>query len=691
MENDGKPIRLLIVEEDPHKAEQITSALRATGLQVRAAFAEDDEDMRAALQKTTTDLVLFALDLPEFSLAQGRECIDEVGATLGLIALARELTPEVTAAAMAEGARDATSLATLDHLIQVVSREARTIQGLRQLETLANSLQESEKRCQNLLASSVDAVSYVHEGLHVFANQAYLDLFGIPGFDELEGTTLIDMADTAQREQLKAFLRDHSGEEGEMELELIHRNGDKMQVALEFSPASYDGEPCTQILIRASDGTVELEERIKHLHEHDLVSGLYNRQYFMATLKNALASAVKGKRRFALIYIAIDNFPEVRNTLGISGCDTLIGDIARIIRKAADNSLTAARFGASAYTAIGRIDDTEVVEKVAGRIVRGVEQHIVDVGDQSLSATVTAVVMFIDAYSPNNPNAIIQRIEKTCDEIQKSGGNQAITYELKADEMTEGEQDGITADLIKEAINQNRIAGLYQPIVGVKGQDGERYQSSVGITTDDGRELGEMDYRGAAERTGTAKMLDRWRILHAIKKVRETNAKGRKIEFFIPLGADSIHDAGLAPWISENISKAKIDGHQLVFMLNEAQMLSQLKAAKALTAALRQHKCQFAIDEFGAGSNPFQLVKHIDADYVRINHEFMEGLAQNPDNQQNIRELTHRANESEIKTITPGVIDASALTVLWTLDVDFIQGDFLQAPQANLEYDFSSM
>ena len=126
-------------------------------------------------------------------------------------------------------------------------------------------------------------------------------------------------------------------------------------------------------------------------------------------------------------------------------------------------------------------------------------------------------------------------------------------------------------------------------------------------------------------------------------------------------------------------------------MVNEAQVLSQLKAAKNLTMALKQFNCQFAIDEFGTGQNPFQLVKHIGADYVRVNHSFMDGLSQNNENQDNIRELANRASDLELKTITPGVTDAAILSVLWTMNVDFIQGNFLQNPQQELNYDFSSV
>jgi diguanylate cyclase (GGDEF)-like protein/PAS domain S-box-containing protein len=611
-----------------------------------------------------------------------------------LIALVKQLDTGVIVDAIKRGARDAVDSASIEHLIQVIGREALTISQSRRTRRLEQQFRESEKRCQGLLANSRDAVAYVHEGMHIFANQAYMDLFGHSDFDELEGTPLIDMVDPAQQNELKTFLRDFGNRDdaaNQLDLQLIHSNGERVPVTLEFASASYDGEPCTQILIRAGDDTTELEEQISYLHKHDLVSGLYNRQYFIDELKAAIGKAVEGVEQYVIVYIGIDNFQSIRDTIGISGCDILIGDVARIISDNADPGYTIARFGAYSYICLGRLTQPNDAEAFAAKIPQLVEQHICEVGNQSISVTCSAAVVFIDENSPNNPNALILRAEKTCEEVQAAGGNQTRTYVPKAGEMTRDEEDGVTASLIKDALNNNRIKVLYQPLVGVKGQVGERYQSSVEITTEDGRLLRETSYKGAAERTGTAKMLDRWKILHAIRKIAETRKSGRAISFFVPLSVDSIRDPGLAHWVSENIDKNGFDGRQLVFMVDEAQAVSQLKATQTLARALKQLGCHFAIDGFGNGSNPFQLVKHVDAEYVRINLAFTSDLVNSEDKQQAIRELARRAAEMDLKTISPGVDDAAILSVLWTLDVDFIQGDFLQVPQGELAYDFSSV
>ncbi len=694
MENEEKLIRLLIVDEGFHKAEQITSSLRAAGMQVRAEFAEDSEDMCEILESKTVDLVLFSLDLPEFSLGQGQHLIQECGRHVALIARAKKVDTETIIAAIDEGAKDVVSSESLEHLIQVIKREAYHINIWRRAMRLELEFQESEKRCQNLLSHSKDAVAYVHEGMHIFANEVYMELFGNADFDELEGTPIIDMVVPSQQAELKTFLRDHSRKENdsnELNLQLIHSSGEKISAALEFSRASYEGEPCTQILIRSSADTSELEKQINYLHQHDMITGLYNRQFFMDELKTSITQAVNSISQSALVFITIDNFQSIRDMVGISGCDTLISDIAKILIENASDDDIVARFGAHSYSCLSKVKDKQPVETFAARIPELVEQHISEIGDQSISATCSSSVVFIDENSPDNANEIISRAEKTCEELQNQGGNKSQIYVPKAGEMTLDEEDSVTAGLIKDALNHNRIRGMYQPIVGVKAQGGERYVSSLEISSEDGQTLYQSDFQLAAERTGTAKMLDRWRILHAIKKISDTTQRGHKIEFFVPLSADSIQDPGLAVWVSENLAKTKTNGEQLVFMIDEAQAVNQLKGAKTLAKGLQQIHCKFAIDEFGTGLNPFQLVKHVNADYVRINHVYMDNLAQNNENQDSIRELAYQAGDMGISTITPGVTDAAVLSVLWTLNVDFVQGEFLQAPQKELNYDFSSM
>ncbi|MCZ6486663.1 MAG: EAL domain-containing protein [Gammaproteobacteria bacterium] len=689
-----KLIRLLVIEEGLHKAEQITSSLRAAGVQVRAEFAEDTAGMCEMLENKTLDLVLFSIDLPEFTLKQAQLLIQESGRHVALVAMTRDLSSEVLVQSIQDGAQDVVSLKNLDHLYLVIKREAFCLSLWRKAARTELELQESEKRCQSLLANSMDAVAYVHEGMYIYANAVYLELFGYAEFEAIEGTPIIDMVDSSQQSQLKTLLRDINKARNEidkLDLKLIQSNGDMVPATVEFSKTNYDGEPCILVLVRSVIDTTELEEQITYLHQHDLVTGLYNRQNFMDKLKSSITQAMNGIHQSAVVYFAIDNFQSIRDMVGISGCDILIGDIAKLISENVPEGQIVARFGAASYACLGIVEEKSLINEFATGILSLVEERVFEIGDQSISATCSASICFVDENSPNNANRIIARAEKTCDQIQNRGGNKSRTYIPKADDMTRKEADGVTTDLIKDALSNNRIAGLYQPIVSIKAASGERFTSSLEISAEDGTKFNDKNYRRAAERSGTAQTLDRWIILHAIKKIAEINKSFRKVEIFIPLGVGSVLDESLAPWVSESLARAGVTGEQLVFMVNEGHAVNHLKTAKTLFSGLKEINCQLGLDDFGTGINPFQLIRHFHADYVRINVAYMDNLARNEDNQESIREFASHAASMNIRSITPGVEDAAILSVLWTLGVDFVQGEFLQRPEPVLNYDFSSL
>ena len=111
----------------------------------------------------------------------------------------------------------------------------------------------------------------------------------------------------------------------------------------------------------------------------------------------------------------------------------------------------------------------------------------------------------------------------------------------------------------------------------------------------------------------------------------------------------------------------------------------------SLSKKLKAIGCGFVLDDFGAGANPFQLLEHIDVDYIRMERSFMDDLIDNPKNQDTIKKITARATELGKFTIAQHVPDASSLSILWGMGVNFIQGYFLQEPLPEMEYDFTEM
>ncbi len=135
--------------------------------------------------------------------------------------------------------------------------------SVRRLET---SLRETERRCDSLLDSSRDPIAYVHEGMHVRANKAYLEMFGFEEFEDIQGMSILDMIAPDDADDFKTLLKKLSkGEKPPQKLNLKAQRGDgtTFDAVMEFAEASYEGEPCQQISFRQQTVSVELAERTR--------------------------------------------------------------------------------------------------------------------------------------------------------------------------------------------------------------------------------------------------------------------------------------------------------------------------------------------------------------------------------------------------------------------------------------------
>ena len=149
---------------------------------------------------------------------------------------------------------------------------------------------------RRLLDSSRDAIAYVHEGMHVRANRAYLEMFGYESFEEIEGMTLLDMVASENADDFKALLKRLSrGEKPpkRVELKAVSGTGESFDATAEFAQATFEGEPCLQIIFRRKAVSPELVEQL----QRDSATGMYNRSRMLELIEDAVGDAAKGTAR----------------------------------------------------------------------------------------------------------------------------------------------------------------------------------------------------------------------------------------------------------------------------------------------------------------------------------------------------------------------------------------------------------
>jgi EAL domain-containing protein (putative c-di-GMP-specific phosphodiesterase class I) len=181
----------------------------------------------------------------------------------------------------------------------------------------------------------------------------------------------------------------------------------------------------------------------------------------------------------------------------------------------------------------------------------------------------------------------------------------------------------------------------------------------------------------AAERNDLMKNIDRW-VIGAAMSFCASRTPGA---LFVRLSQDTLSDTSLPAWLANQLKTTRIEAPRIVFQIREEVASQQIKETVALQDALRGMKFRFAIEGFGLGRDPEQLMGHLSPDFVKIHGALMQGLSADQDKQHRVKTLVDLAHGRKAVTIGERVQDANTMAVLWQLGVEFIQGYFVNAPE----------
>ncbi|MBK1673849.1 two-component system response regulator [Ectothiorhodospira shaposhnikovii] len=694
-------LRLLIIDDDLNDAEMVVSTLKSAGLAVRAERAEDEEDLLGKLKNHTPDVIICALGHPSLSLDKVIQSSRQMGRHAPVVAVATSPETDIVEC-LESGAHDMVPKNQLDHLRLVVIRALTFQHQWRSLKTLESALRESERRSKMLLESSRDAIAYVHEGMHLYANPAYLELFGFTDMDEIEGIPIMDMVVREDQPRLKELLRKYDqGQDMELtadttsqpqSMQLKNLSGENFSAQMDFSHAIIDGEPCIQIIIGAGKGenTIELEKKLNYLSQRDLITGLYNRQYFLERVQQALGQATQGKSNATLIELAVDQFNNIRDLVGVAGADLVLSDLGKLLEDACGSSDIVARLEGQAYGILSPRWEMQEIAQFTQDLLGQISQHLCEVEGRSISFTASIGAVQIDENAPDI-DELLSRSHKACEEAAASGGNRTVIYQPQEGEMTQKQLDETWSGRILDAMQSNRLIMFFQPIISLHGEAGERYEVSMHMLNESGEAIDPNEFMPSAERTSMARDLDQWVISQALGTLATQRKAGKDTIFFIRLTRSTLLDPGMAPWIADQFKEHRLPAECVVFQIKVGTVVAHLKQTRDLVKSLKSIHCQFVLDDFGIGLNPFQILQHIPADYLKVDASYTENLLKNLEDQDVLKHLTDTAHAQGKMIIAQQVEDAATLSVLWGMGVNFIQGNFLQPPSGALEYDFSSM
>lgn len=691
MQKKNATVHLLILDPSQNDAETMVSLLRNSGRATRAHRITSEEDLEEALKSSNWDLLL-ARDLEqEFGADDALALVKRMDKDIPFILLTEERNREREVGILRAGAQDAIPFEYTDLLVLAAKRELASLEERRRRRVLESHLREAEQRCQLLLESSKDAIAYINDGMHIYANQSYMEFLGYDDIDDLICIPVLDTLTPESQEKYKEFMKAFA-EEGKdgMTLNCTARRSDdnELSVTMSVSAATYDSEVCTQIVLQPEHSDAELEEKLKQISSQDLLTGLYNRQYLMDALAQTIANAGKHNESGALAYIALDNFLSMKSQVGISGADLLLGDLATLLKENTGEEMTLARLSDDAFCLMCLPCDDKTMEKLCEKVRKAVEDHLFDINGRTVPLTVSIGVAAITENSPK-AEELLGRAHTASAEVKKQPGHEAGNGIVVYNPVTyESLDESNSVEAILRALDENRFRLLFQPIINLRGEGEEHYEAFVRMLNKDNEEVSPYDFLPPMGPHDTAIKIDRWVILQTIKQLASHRSRGHDTRLFLNITAETLQDKTFTPWLSVALKAARLPGDSLIFQIREGDANNFMKQAKDFTKAVHELHCKVSISQFGCAINPFNTLKHIDTDYVKIDGSFTEEIQKSDKVKEQVKELVKSLQNAGKLTIIPLVENASVLATLWQAGVNYIQGYYLQAPVPEMNYDF---
>jgi diguanylate cyclase (GGDEF)-like protein len=427
----------------------------------------------------------------------------------------------------------------------------------------------------------------------------------------------------------------------------------------------------------------ERDEELRKIANHDPLTGLVNRSYFMREVESALGALRGDARNSALLFIDLDQFKYVNDTVGHGAGDRMLIQVAEALSHRIREHDVVARFGGDEFIILARDVDQSGAIGIARSILKRLQKMRFVEGEHSFNIHCSIGITMISS-SRYSVDELVSQADMACFEAKRRGRNRYNLFELSDHDQKNLVADVGWSQVIRNAIDLDGFVLNFQPMVSADDDGCEMYEVLLRMPDPEGKLVGPSLFFSAAERFGMMVEIDYWVIEHALMAMKEQRANGRDICLSINLSGHVFEDQALGSRIVEALEANDVPGDRVIFEVTEQSAVRYMDSAASLIRSLRNHGCRFALDDFGTGFSSYGYIKNLPIDFIKISGEFIQEIRSDRIDQVMVRSIVDVARALGKKTIAESVEDATTLKMLQQMGVDYYQGRFCGEPVADL-------
>jgi diguanylate cyclase (GGDEF)-like protein/PAS domain S-box-containing protein len=424
---------------------------------------------------------------------------------------------------------------------------------------------------------------------------------------------------------------------------------------------------------------MRLESDLAHLAFHDTLTGLANRALFKNRLDQAVVKSGRTGTYVAVLFLDLDDFKTINDSLGHSAGDELLGAVAEVLGQCLRQSDTAARLGGDEFAVLVEgIADHDSVVALADRIITAIRQPIA-IGRQTLSVTASVGITFGVAGS-------------TSDELLSNADLAMYTAKLQGkDRFVEFQAQMHTAVLERlelEADLRRAIAGAefvvhYQPIVDIESTSLLGFEALVRWRHPTRGMLQPADFVVFAEEIGLIDSIDRFVLAEACQQARRWQSDGLASEgllMSVNLSAREIVASTIGAGVADSLATSGFEPTNLVLEITESAVMKDVEAAVRNLYALSALGVRIAIDDFGTGYSSLSHLERLPIDILKIDRSFLSGIVASHDTADLAQAIVHLSRTLGLTAIAEGVESDAQVDCLLQMGCTMAQGYHLGVP-----------
>lgn len=410
----------------------------------------------------------------------------------------------------------------------------------------------------------------------------------------------------------------------------------------------------------------------------DQLTGLENRQRFTQHLEKALREVRRSEAQQVLLYIDLDKFKLVNDSVGHIAGDALLQQLATLISTRLRDGDRLGRLGGDEFGVL-------VTQNASKRAPLLAKQLVDDLSEfrftwQGRSFDVRASIG-IATVTPDVTTALelLQRAVVACQTAKDSGHWNFLVYGSSSSMPAQRRKEMRAVSLVRDALDNNRFRLHAQPIVAIsdraKAHGVQRYELLLRMLGENDEILSPGTFMPAAERYGLMPTLDRWVILYALEACAELHHNTSACyELGINLSGASMSDPELLGFVQHEFARHGLQGNRICFEITETEEITDISVAQHFISEMRNEGCTFALDDFGSGLSSFTYLKELSVDYLKIDGSFVKDITSNSIDRSIVEGVVTVGNKIGLPTIAEFVETEETLQLLKNIGVDYAQG-----------------